>query len=272
MKGIIIAVPKKYEEICLHNIIGIRKYNSEIPIEIWEIGNEISPKIKHKFSNIKHVYFKNINDYSDDSNNWKGFQIKAFILLHTSFSQVLLCDADVIIHQNIDTIFEDDNYIKTGTYFFKDLDKWTFHKLNNKWIQIFQLINYNKFTNLKFFNRRKKWLLELLPHKKDYFPIEWNYIYEDETPNKPVKEALQESGVVFINREKHAKSIKHIYELNNSHKETYKYIWGDKETFWIGCLLSNSPFYFNPTPGYISNKTGLLTHKYKGVIFFSQKG
>jgi len=49
MKGIVIACPRVYELICLENIISLRtRYNCNLPIEIWEIGNEITENTKDK--------------------------------------------------------------------------------------------------------------------------------------------------------------------------------------------------------------------------------
>jgi len=271
-KGIVIAVPQKYERLCLSNILSIRKFNCTLPVEIWEVGEEISPKTRTEFAKIENLTFKNVSDYCDNSSHWKGFQIKAFILYHTSFGEILLCDSDILFHQNPNLLFEDKNYIESGTYFFKDLEQWQFSRLNNTWEQFRQKIFYKKFSNASFFLKRKKWLTSLLPVKSRFFPAEWDYIYSDKIPSNPVKEALQESGVVLINRKMHRDCIQNIFDLNNNHKETYKYIWGDKETFWIGCVMADKAFYFNPTSGYMSDKTGKLTHDYNGKSFFSQKG
>ena len=84
-----------------------------------------------------------------------------------------------------------------------------------------------------------------------------------------MKEALQESGVVYMNKKMHKRSIECIYDLNNNHKDTYQYVWGDKETFWIGCLMANNKFTFNHSPGFWYN--GCLTHDYKNNIFWKQK-
>lgn len=66
----------------------------------------------------------------------------------------------------------------------------------------------------------------MIPAKTALFPEEWAYLYDDKLPTVPVKEALQESGVVYIDKTRHEKSMIHIYMLNYQHKETYKYIWG----------------------------------------------
>ena len=271
-KGIVISVPKKYEEITLKNIHNIRLMGCDLPIEIWEIGKEISDKARSKFLSINNVAFKNVEDFSEKPDHWKGFQVKVFAFYHSSFQEIFLCDADVIIHQNPNDLFLDQHYIETGAYFFKDLDKWQFKNLRNPVIQFYRKIFKNKFESVIFYNQRKKWLTNLLPNKQDLFPLEWDYIYDSEVPKDPVKEAFQESGVVLMNREKHSDSFEYIYQLNENHEETYQYIWGDKETFWIGCLMADKSFYFNPSPGYMDKESGRLTHDYYGVKFFSQKG
>lgn len=271
-RGMVIPVPEKYEKLALSNVQSIRAMGCLLPIEIWEIGEEITEESRAAFAEIENLKFQKVDDYCADAAHWKGFQVKAFILYHTSFKEVLLCDADAIIHQNPMLLFEDENYLKTGAYFFKDLEKWRFKRLNSSLEQFLQRFFYKKFRNAAFFEQRRKWLTDLLPEKRATFPEEWAYMYEAGLPKGAVKEALQESGVVLMDKEKHETSIQHIYELNRKHEETYKYVWGDKETFWIGCVMADKDYYFNPSSGYISTKTKKLTHDYKGKPFFSQKG
>lgn len=271
-KGIVIAIPKKYEQICLQNVLKIKDMGCNLPIELWEIGKEISTTYRAKFLEIEHVVFKNVEDYTSTPNHWKGFQVKAFALYHSSFSEAILCDADVMFHQNPIKLFENKNYLETGTYFFKDLDKWKFSNLTNKLEQLKQKLFYKKFKNLAFFNKRKSWIKSILPNKTSLFPKEWEYIYDNKTPETPVKEALQESGVVAFDKHKRKNSLEYIFKLNKNHTETYQYIWGDKETFWLGCVMANEAFYFNDSFGYICKQTGHLTHNYNGEKFFSQKG
>ena len=262
MKGIVIACPEKYSLLCLNNIIQLReKYNCNLSIEIWEIGNEIPIEIKNNMKKINNITFKNVNEYDNNLKHWKGFQVKVFALYYSNFDEIILCDADVTFFKNPELIFEDNNYIRTGTYFFKDLEKWTFSNLTKE--------NKNKFNSLNFFNQRKNFIKKLLPNKTDKFPKEWNYIYEVNIPTVPVKEALQESGVVFINKNIQNESLNHIFKLNDNHDETYKYVWGDKETFWLGCVMANKDYYFNDSSGIIHNKK--LSHFYNNELFWVQK-
>jgi len=267
-KGIIVACPRKYEHYLLKNITFLRTNNCNLPIEIWEIDKEISDCIRVQLETFLDISFKNVNTYTTNANHWKGFQIKAFILKHTQFDNVILMDADVLFFKNPEIIFKDKHYIETGTYFFKDLDSWTFNldkntpNSTNKWYS-------DKFSSIYFFNKRKQFIQSLLPNKPTNFPIEWDYIYDKHIPDKQVKEALQESGVVYMNRKLHKKPIEMIYQLNDNHKETYQYIWGDKETFWLGVLMAGNKFYFNETSGVIYESR--LTHFYNNSKFWKQK-
>jgi len=262
-RGFIIAVPQKYEQLCYQNILRIRlQYKIDLPIEIWQIGEEITEKYKHLFSQNANIFFKNVLEYTDDPpNHWKGFQIKAFILKHTEIQEPILCDADITFHANPLVIYDDENYIETGTYFFRDLDRWKFHDLH---------ACSDKFQSIDFYNTRKQFILTLLPNKSPFFPKEWEYVYEPDPPTVPVNEAYQESGVVFINKTKHQDVVDCVYELNKSHDYVYKFVWGDKETFWLACLISDKKYYINDTYGFMSLENK-LSHTYKGSLFFSQK-
>lgn len=262
MRGIVIACPQKYEKICLNNIRAVRiVHKCNLPIEIWEIGEEISPEIRREMSSISNIVFKNVNNFSKNPRHWKGFQVKVFALHHSEFDEAILCDADVTFYKSPEIIFLDEHYIRTGTYFFRDLDQWTFHNLSNA--------GANKFQSLQFFNARKQFFRHIMPNNPPHFPPEFSYIYSDDVPTEPVKEALQESGVVYINRRIHDKSMEHIYFLNYNHKITYNHVWGDKETFWIGCVMAGKEYYFNPTAGFMNGP--FLTHKYGDMPFWKQK-
>ena len=265
-KGIIVACPKKYEHILLKNITFLRNNGCNLPIEIWEIGSEISTDIRNKFITLfKDIYFQNVKTYTDTFNHWKGFQIKAFMLKHNKFQQVMLMDADVIFYKNPEFIFNDENYIRTGTYFFHDLVKTWYFNLNPK----SRKHGKDKWHSIDFFNKRKNFIKSLLPNKPNNFPKLWDYIYDKEYPKHAVTETLQESGVVFMDRKKHKKSIEFIYNLNNDHENTYKYVWGDKETFWLGVLMADNDYYFHKEIPQIVNRK--VTHFNNNSEFWRQK-
>ena len=157
--------------------------------------------------------------------------------------------------------------IYTNLYFFRDLDQWVFNNLSYN--------NDNKFHSLDYFNNRKMFIRDLIPNKSDKFPVEFAYIYEENIPSVNVKEALQEAGVVFMNKKMHIESLNNIFKLNDNHNETYKYVWGDKETFWLGCVMANKEFYFNATAGFVDYSYSTckhhLTHSYNNEFFWRQR-
>ena len=131
--GIIVAVPQKYEKIFYNNVCILRgQFGCHLPIEIWEIGKEISDTMRQQINKFENIYFKNVEDYCDNPEHWRGFQIKVFMLKHNNFEHVILMDADLTFYMNPEIIWENKHYLKTGTYFFKDSEskKQNLQKLN----------------------------------------------------------------------------------------------------------------------------------------------
>ena len=270
-RGIIIAVMERYEHMLLHNIQNLRNIiNCNIPIELWQIDQEISDKAQSILESKQvewNLSFQNVKDYTNNPEHWRGYQIKAFILKHTTFDEAILCDCDSVFLQNPELMFEDPNYIKTGTFFFKDFLKHTPKSVEEE-------------------TARKKWFRRLMPFPSPYLPKECYYLY-DLPLNTQQYWFYQESGMVYLNRKKHPKVVDQIYKLNGNHKETYQFVHGDKETFWIACLLCNVPFHMNEYPGinlypdilkpmtYLEKLGPAFTHLYvkdENVLFFySQK-
>lgn len=174
-----------------------------------------------------------------------------------------MCDCDVLFGINPDIIFDDQNYIKYGCFLFKD---YFGHYPSNK----------------DEINNRIKYIKNLIPNKNEYFPKEWDFVYTNEFNSKQHTWYYVDSGVVFINKQQHSDIVDTLYTLNYDWKETYKYIFGDKETFWLSFVINNKPFYINKIAGsnyYLDrsrinycNKPHVLTHIYNNKYIFSQKG
>tara|TARA_B100001287_G_C22669890_1_gene524751 strand:+ start:1073 stop:1906 length:834 start_codon:yes stop_codon:yes gene_type:complete len=270
-KAIIIAVLERYSQLLLDNINNL--YNNlgfTLPMELWQIGNEISETTKEKIlklnKTLNKITFKNVEDYSERPDHYKGWQIKAFMLMHTDYNEVIICDCDVVFGVNPEIIFDDDNYKKTGTFFFRDFEN---HRPNN----------------LNEIIERSMFVKKYIPVKTKLFPLEWDFVYSNTYNPKHNRWFYQESGCVFINKTNNLETVKTIYNLNNNWKETYKYIYGDKETFWLSFVINDKEYYINDIPG-INMKTDMtrvhldekkynnfiLTHIYQNKYFFSQKG
>ena len=71
-RGMIIPIMEKYEKLLINNIGNMYdKYKFTLPIELWQIGKEVSDeamdqleKMKIKYNN--RIIFKNVQDYTDE--------------------------------------------------------------------------------------------------------------------------------------------------------------------------------------------------------------
>ena len=90
-RGIIIAAMERYEKLLISNIGYLRnRLKCSLPIEIWQIGQEISDKAKEYLElkqNEWNFTFKYVSHYTDDPEHWKGYQGKPFILKNTKFGR-----------------------------------------------------------------------------------------------------------------------------------------------------------------------------------------
>jgi hypothetical protein len=232
-RGIVIPAMERYESLLIHNIGSLRSgLRCALPIEIWQIGQEISDEARTLLNQHQedwNLVFKDVCDYTDDPEHWRGYQIKAFAVKHSDFDELILCDCDSLFLQNPEMLFDDPNYVRTGTFFFKDFLRHTPKSKEHE-------------------HARIKWFRSLMPKPSPYLPPECYYLY-DIPPKVQQYWFYQESGMVYLNKKQLPDVIDAIYRLNNEHETTYQYVHGDKETFWIACLLCNSPFHMNRYPG-----------------------
>lgn len=287
-RGLVTSIPERYVQFALFNLKKIYdELGCQLPIEIWEVGNELSAESKKKIGSITNkIIWRNVSEFTSDLAHWKGFQVKALVVANSSFNEVIFFDSDGIFHQNPEELFSDAGYQDTGLYLFRDLKRWVFEF---NWYDklMYQLglrkpFKGNKFRNYAFYKERQAWLRRCLNNQKPTnFPIEWDYIWKDGIPDQAVIETYVDSGVVVINRSKHPEAIKHLYQLNDNHPDTYKYVWGDKETFWIAALMAKEPFTVNPKWAYEEasddsegwkTKKNLICQEWNGKLFFTQKG
>ena len=266
-RGIVIPILARYENILVHNIDNMfNRLGCKLPIELWQIGHEISIKASKTIIKLRDKYdirFKNVRYLTHDFEHWRGWQIKAFALRHSDFDEVIICDCDILFGINPEIIFKDENYIKTGTYFFRDYE-------------------YGYPTSDQDIKSRSQFIQKLIPEKNQYFPKEWEFIYDGNYEHSRDRWDYMEAGVVYINKARHKDVVETIFELNSNWQETYNYIYGDKETFWLAFVMHNVEFYMNPRAGHnysinlnmvkCPDRKGVLAHFYRNFFFFSQKG
>ncbi|KAG0675112.1 hypothetical protein C6P40_001894 [Pichia californica] len=137
-KGIIYVSGKKYYWLTMISIKYIRDIlKDKTPIEVFvpikSNDDQHCNKMTMVFSNVKCTYF---SDYLSHSQIKKlsGYQYKSLALLLTNFNDVLYLDSDNIPISNINDMFENPNYLKSGFVswadFWKRSTNYKFYKMS----------------------------------------------------------------------------------------------------------------------------------------------
>jgi len=231
--GIVFCVGNNQFRYAVTAIRALREIlHSDLPIEIFYINDDdLSPMkrlyFESEFSNVKTRDISKIID-----NNWAmlgGWAIKPYSILASSFTQVIMMDADVYFFRKPEELLRDPAYIKTGALFFYD------RTLFPKWF------------------KGRDWLLSFLPSYSTQFPRSrwWTLSSSHE----------QEAGVVVIDKSKSLLGLLSTCKMNDKKERdevTYKHVHGDKETFWVGYEMTQTPYAFIKSYGGV---IGGLGHK-----------
>lgn len=217
-KGIVMCVGNGQFKHAATSVQAIRDIlKSNMPIEIFYINEfDLDQDKRDYFNMIPNVKTKSISDYINNKyTRFGGWAVKPYAILASSFSQVLMMDADVFMFQKPEVFFEDEGYKKTGALFF--LDRTLFN-------------NYQE---------GRKWLKSFLPTHSSY--IEQSRWWSTTSTHE------QESGIVVIDKKKALLGLLATCKMNDKNereKVSYKHSHGDKETFWIGFEMISAPYAF----------------------------
>lgn len=245
--GIVMCVGQKDLVLAAQNIRTLRNVlGSTLPIQIFYAGADDLPREKQKQLGdlVPNIQTLNILDfYNDavagiiDSLTDNGWVMKPFAVLASRFRKVILVDADTIFLQRPDAYFEDDIHLKeTGTLFYHDRAVKGDY---TGWIDTL------------------KWIKTVLKDRKPSAMLRESIFWTEKLEHQ------QESGVVFIDKAKPRvfTSLMFATWMNTkaAREYVYKHILGDKETFWLACELTSTPYYFSPF------YTGMIGHYEAGA-------
>ncbi|KXN73106.1 glycosyltransferase family 71 protein [Conidiobolus coronatus NRRL 28638] len=224
--GIAISINDHYSIMGSNVILSIRNvHKSNIPIHVYYVGDtDLNPlnqnMLKSLASNVELHDLSTITDH-----NFIGaesFATKVYAQLLTPARHVMLLDADAVLLQSPEHIFSNPGYVSKGTLFFHDRQIFTPKP------------------------ETVKWLVSLLPEK----------LTDSELPERLANigwftgksEHIQESGMVLIDKAMHLTPLLATALLNKKVERelTYKRVWGDKETFWIGFEIIGRSYFFSP--------------------------
>ena len=101
------------------NLHMLRDSGCHLPVEIWYIGEkEIVPSIMKKLKEINAVC-KDVTAHFPYP--IKGFEVKVHAIIASSFEEVMLLDADNVVLQNPEFLFDSPHFIKKGALFWPDV-------------------------------------------------------------------------------------------------------------------------------------------------------
>ncbi|CAO3657949.1 unnamed protein product [Umbelopsis ramanniana] len=205
-------------------------HKSNIPIEIFYINDDDLSKVKREyfeteFTNVKTV---DLSQYIDDTwTQFGGWAMKPFAILASSFSEVILSDADVFFFKKPESFLEDAGYKKTGSLFFYDRTLFADWDGGRKWMLSF-------LPTMSSLVRKTRWFTLRSSHE-------------------------QESGVVVIDKRKAVLGLMSTCKMNDKRERdevTYDRVHGDKETFWVGYEMMQTPYAFVSSYGAVIGGLG----------------
>ncbi|KAI8393583.1 mannosyltransferase putative-domain-containing protein [Radiomyces spectabilis] len=230
-RGIVMCVGNyqfKYAATAVRTIRQVLK--SDLPIEIFYIrDNDLTPaKRRYLETEFVNVRTRPIVDVIDDRyTQFSGWSLKPYSIIASSFTEVILVDADVYFFKKPDLLFEDKGYLKTGSLFFLDRTLFPGWDVGHTWLRSF-------LPTKSSFVEKSRWWKVTSAHE-------------------------QESGVVVINKKKSLLGLLSTCKMNDREERTkvsYKHSHGDKETFWIGYEMVQSPYSFIKSYGAVIGGLG----------------
>ncbi|CDS05902.1 hypothetical protein LRAMOSA08430 [Lichtheimia ramosa] len=230
-RGIVMCIGNHHFQYAATALRAIREVlKSDLPIEVFYIReNDLSPMrrqyLETEFDNVKTIaVVDRINDWYT---RFGGWSLKSYAILASSFSEAILVDADAYFFKKPEGLFDDAGYRKTGTLFFYDRTLFSGWEVGRNWLLSF-------LPSMSSFVEKTRW---------------WSYRSAHE----------QESGVVVINKKRSLLGLLATCKMNDKRERdqvTYKHIHGDKESFWIGYEMMQTPYSFIKSYGAVIGGLG----------------
>lgn len=206
---------------CLRNVL-----NSQLPIQIVYANNEDLPSDYRNFitslgTSIDTLDVSSVLDDETLHLAEDGWAIKPFAVLASTIEQVMLLDADAVLFQAPEAVFDRHNgYLDTGALFFHDRLLWQ-----------------------GAFKERHAWWEKHLKHHTPSKALVKSLVY-----NEGYAEEC-DSGLLVIDKSRLSTLLGLLHvcwqnTLNVRRDWTYKMGYGDKESWWFGLELSDADYVF----------------------------
>ncbi|KAI8914390.1 mannosyltransferase putative-domain-containing protein [Gorgonomyces haynaldii] len=215
-KGIVIPVHDKYFYMAYHAIITMRQiHNCTLPIYAMYNGDlDLSPKNRLKLKTLPSVQVLDLGEViTDEKIAFKGWSLKAAMLLGAPCSECILMDSDVWWLQTPERAFLQKQYLDSGALFYRD-----------------RTVPFPYIVD-------REWVYRHVPGSFHHF-IDQHRIMKAESTHE------LESGMMVFNKMRNFVELLMITYLNSAliTPESYHGFHGDKETFWLGMAMLETPY------------------------------
>ncbi|KAI9311492.1 mannosyltransferase putative-domain-containing protein [Dichotomocladium elegans] len=218
-RGIVMCLHHNRFQSALTNLRVIREVlESDLPVEIFYLrdGDLSSAEIAYLETEFDKV---NVVQVTTRINNWYtklgDWALRPYAILTSSFAEVIMIDPDAYFFKKPEVLFDDAGYRKTGTLFFYDRTLFGGWEAGRFWLESF-------LTTWSSFVPRSRW---------------WNLQSAHE----------QEASVVAIDKKRALLGLLSTCKMNDQRERdhaTYRHSHGDKESYWIGFEMVQTPYAF----------------------------
>ena len=140
-RGIVMCVGNYHFRYAATMIRSLREVlHNDMPIEVFYIRDDDLAENKREYLETEFTNLRTrqvVDSFNDWYTRFDGWSIKAYAILASSFSEVMLVDADVFFFKNPDILFDDDGFKKTGALFYKDRTLFPGWDLGRNWLKSF---------------------------------------------------------------------------------------------------------------------------------------
>ncbi|KAI9206494.1 mannosyltransferase putative-domain-containing protein [Polychytrium aggregatum] len=221
-RGIVLSTGNFHYRYALHLIQTIRLvFNSHLPIEIFYYGDKdlSADKIKEleKVSRVRVIDLSKLVN----SVGIGGWSMKSFMILFSSFSEVIFMDADALFLQDPEVVFRQKGYIETGTLLFRDRTM----KMDAE------------------SGKHANYVRSIIREPSEY--ALQGRIFRKLSVHEG------ESGVLVFDKARTFHVLLLLCKMNTDYfkKEFYDVFYGDKETFWVAFEAMRVPYFLNKAAG-----------------------
>lgn len=228
-RGIVMSVGEGNVRFALHFLDNLRTVlHSRLPVEIFYYGDEDLPSnwravFESRYADVQCIDLEKEELFDGEAVQLRnrGWALKPFAMVASSFDEVMLADADAVFLSSPDDLFDVQGYKETGTLFFHDRDHW------------------RKYASESVHGFISNQLGLRQPSKRCLHSSFWR--------NKGIYE--QESGVVLVNKNNPEVFVGLLFTAWQNtgqirDQTTYRVFWGDKESYWLAFELADIPYYF----------------------------